>query len=44
MIPVLDRPERVFSILEDTFDDDQRSAYADYLELSLMIQYNNRGR
>ena len=37
-------PERVFSILEDTFDDDQRRAYADYLELSLMIQYNNRGR
>ena len=35
-------PERVFSILNDTFDDDQQCAYADYRELSLMLQYNNR--
>ena len=37
-------PERVFSILNDTFDDDQTSALADYLELSLQLQYNARGR
>ena len=37
-------PERVFSILEDSFDDDQRRAYEDYLQLSLMTQFNNRGR
>ena len=33
-------PERVFSILEDTFDNDQRRARADYMELSLMMQFN----
>ena len=37
-------PERVFSILNDTFDDDQTSAYADYIQLSLQLQYNARGR
>ena len=37
-------PERVFSILNDTFDDDQKSAKADYKEFSLMKQYNSRGR
>jgi hypothetical protein len=37
-------PERVFSILNDTFGDDQESAYADYIELSLQLQYNARGR
>ena len=37
-------PERVFSILDDSFDDDQRRAYEDYLQLSLMTQFNNRGR
>ena len=37
-------PERVFSILNDTFDDDQNSAMADYMEYSLMSQYNRRGR
>ncbi|KAJ1445526.1 hypothetical protein M885DRAFT_579044, partial [Pelagophyceae sp. CCMP2097] len=37
-------PERVFSILNDTFDDDQNNAKTDYVQLSLMLQYNNRGR
>ena len=37
-------PEHVFSILEDTFDNDQRSARADYMELSLMMQFNARAR
>ena len=37
-------PERVFSILNDTFDDDQKMGRADYKEFSLMKQYNSRGR
>ena len=37
-------PERVFSILNDTFDDDQQSALADYKELSLQLQFNERSR
>ena len=37
-------PERVFSVLEDTFDSDQRRAFADYMQLSLMLQFNERGR
>ena len=35
-------PERVFSILNDSFDDDQKRAQADYMEFSLMVQYNER--
>ena len=37
-------PERVFSIINDTFDDDQDSALADYMELSLQKQLNERSR
>jgi hypothetical protein len=37
-------PERVFSILNDTFDDDQDSAHADYIELALQLQFNERTR
>ena len=37
-------PERVFSILNDTFDDDQDSSYADYIELALQLQFNERSR
>ena len=37
-------PERVFSILNDSFDDDQSSALNDYLQLSMQLQYNERGR
>ena len=36
--------ERVFSFLNDTFDDDQGSSYADYIELSLQLQFNERSR
>ena len=35
-------PERVFSILNDTFEDDMESSHADYIELSLQLQFNNR--
>ena len=37
-------PERVFSILNDSFEDDQLRAYKDYIEASLRLQYNNRTR
>jgi ribosomal protein L6P/L9E len=37
-------PERVFSILNDTFDDDQTTSLSDYIQLSLQLQYNARGR
>ena len=37
-------PERVFSILNDTYADDQERALADYKEHSLMMQYNDRSR
>ena len=37
-------PERVFSILNDTFDDDMDRAHADYIELSLQLQFNSRSR
>ena len=37
-------PERVFSILNDTFEDDMDRAHADYIELSLQLQFNGRTR
>ena len=37
-------PERCFSILADSFDEDQECAYADYMETSVQLQFNNRGR
>ena len=37
-------PERVFSILNDTFDDDMDRSHADYIELSLQLQFNERTR
>ena len=37
-------PERVFSILNDSFDDDQDNSLADYIELSLQLQFNERSR
>ena len=36
--------ERVFSILNDTFDDDMDNSHADYIELSLQLQFNSRTR
>jgi hypothetical protein len=37
-------PERVFSILNNSFDDNQTTALNDYVQLSLMLQFNTRGR
>ena len=37
-------PERVFSILNDSFDDDQSRSLNDYIQLSMQLQYNERGR
>ena len=37
-------PERVFSILNNTFDNDQDRAKADYIELALQLQFNSRSR
>ena len=37
-------PERVFSILNNTFGDDQDRALADYIELALQLQFNERSR
>ena len=34
--------ERVFSILTDSFNFKQESALEDYIQLSVMMQYNNR--
>lgn len=35
-------PERVFSILNNAFDDDQDSSRADYIELSMQLPFNRR--
>ena len=35
-------PEAIFSILRDSFDSDQKRAFADYREYSLQKQYNDR--
>lgn len=35
-------PETVFSILNASFDDEQLLAYADYIELSLQLQFDSR--
>ncbi len=34
--------ERVFSILSNSFTDTQRSSLEDYIETSIMMQYNNK--
>ena len=34
--------ERVFSILNSSFDDSQEHALVDYLQACVMLQYNNR--
>ena len=35
---------RRFSVLNDTFEDDMDNSHADYIELSLQVQYNSRSR
>ena len=37
-------PERLFSVLNDTFDDDMDGSHADYIELSMQLQFNERSR
>jgi hypothetical protein len=37
-------PERVFSVLNDTFEDDMDNSHSDYIELSLQLQFNARSR
>jgi hypothetical protein len=37
-------PERVFSILSNSFGENQTTSLCDYVELSLMLQFNMRGR
>ena len=35
-------PERLFSIFNATFYDDQKKSYADYMQLSMQSQVNKR--
>ena len=35
-------PESLFSIFNATYDDDQKSSYADYIQLSMQSQFNKR--
>jgi hypothetical protein len=35
-------PERLFSMFNAAFGEDQRRAFADYLELAMQSQYNKR--
>lgn len=37
-------PERVFSILNNSFKSDQHAAHGDYMQLSLQLQFNERTR
>jgi hypothetical protein len=36
-------PERLFSLFNATYNDDQKSSYTDYIELSMQSQFNKRG-
>jgi hypothetical protein len=36
-------PERIFSIFNSTYDDDQKKSHTDYIELSMQSQFNKRG-
>ena len=35
-------PESLFSIFNETYDDDQKSSYTDYIQLSIQSQFNKR--
>ena len=35
-------PERLFSIFNATYNDDQKKSYADYIELPMQSQFNKR--
>ena len=36
-------PERLFSLFNATYDDDQKRSHTDYIELSIQSQFNKRG-
>ena len=36
-------PERLFSLFNATYNDDQKKSHADYIELSMQSQFNKRG-
>jgi hypothetical protein len=36
-------PESLFIIFNTTYDDDQKSSYTDYIQLSIQSQFNKRG-
>ena len=36
-------PVRLFNIFNATYNDDQKSSYTDYIELSMQSQFNKRG-
>ena len=36
-------PERLFSLFNATYNDDQKKSYTDYIELSMQSQFNKRG-
>ena len=40
--PNLCPPERLFSMFNATFGEDQKSSFGDYLELAMQSQYNKR--
>jgi len=35
-------PESLFSLFNATYNDDQKSSYTDYIELSIQSQFNKR--
>jgi hypothetical protein len=35
-------PERLFSIFNSTYDDEQKRSHSDYIELSIQSQFNKR--
>ena len=35
-------PERLFSIFNTTYNDDQKSSHTDYIQLSMQTQFNKR--
>jgi hypothetical protein len=43
-VPSSAAAERVFSILKNSFDVDQKRSLADYMGISLQLQFNHRGR
>mgnify|MGYP006945542901 CR=1 FL=1 len=40
--PISRPPERLFSMFNATFGEDQQNSFGDYLELAMQSQYNKR--